>query len=326
MEPEPDTLDVIAFDIQCSEGGKTFVTRDGDSLLHVWNFANFELIHSIPYKEQATGMAMSPDGRRIYNIAGSYCDVWQPKALEAASSDTGTAGQPGAKPVAAKGSEASISVFDSVRSIALSHQSYAYYVAYTSGRLAFHESPDSEAIELDYDKIAADNFVTHVTLNHSDNLLVTVDNIGQLLLWSAKAPALDKKPIIIEKAKVKHVQQLLISQDSRFLIVAARDTTQLWSLNPCLEMKQENASNPGASWIQHPVRGDTVMEILPDQVRLLNLTSLSKTETFSFDKIAFDLGTSTPRHIEIQPRKALFTDDSLVDKAFVSLDAKTLLL
>ncbi|KAL9596015.1 MAG: hypothetical protein Q9179_004764 [Wetmoreana sp. 5 TL-2023] len=80
-ESDSQEIQAIACDIRCSPGGGLFVTSDKQDTLKVWNFHQFSLIYQLSSHTSIRDMALSPNGRRIYDLRGTFCNIWEPDAL-----------------------------------------------------------------------------------------------------------------------------------------------------------------------------------------------------------------------------------------------------
>lgn len=81
LEHEVMETNVLATEIACSPDGKLLVTSQRDGSLKIFSFDNFTLLYNLTCLSRATALAISPDGRRIYDVRQSYCNVWEPNAL-----------------------------------------------------------------------------------------------------------------------------------------------------------------------------------------------------------------------------------------------------
>lgn len=72
---------IIAAEIACSPDGRLIVTGQRDGSLKVFSFDNFTLLYNLSGMSPATALTVSADGRRIYDLRQSYCNVWEPNAL-----------------------------------------------------------------------------------------------------------------------------------------------------------------------------------------------------------------------------------------------------
>ncbi len=68
-------------DIACSHEGHYFLTGHTKGIVKIWNATHFIPIYQISSSAYLSGFTFSPDSRRIYDIRGSYCNVWEPNIL-----------------------------------------------------------------------------------------------------------------------------------------------------------------------------------------------------------------------------------------------------
>ncbi|KAL8965919.1 MAG: hypothetical protein Q9183_003616, partial [Haloplaca sp. 2 TL-2023] len=80
-DSDSQELQTMATSIECSQGGTLFATSDMHGLLKIWDFHRFVIIYQLSCHYSSSGLAFSPDDRRIYACRGSFCEIWEPKAL-----------------------------------------------------------------------------------------------------------------------------------------------------------------------------------------------------------------------------------------------------
>lgn len=80
---DEDTNEVRAraSEIDMSSDGAVFVTSDIGGIIKVWNYEHFALIYQLSCDNGIVDVCFSPDCRRIYDLSGSVCNVWEPNAL-----------------------------------------------------------------------------------------------------------------------------------------------------------------------------------------------------------------------------------------------------
>ena len=67
--------------IQCSPDGVLFLLSDADGSVRLYNYENFSLLYKLSSKGSVLDICFSMDSRRIYDLRGSYCNIWEPNSL-----------------------------------------------------------------------------------------------------------------------------------------------------------------------------------------------------------------------------------------------------
>ncbi|KKY25011.1 putative nacht and wd domain protein [Phaeomoniella chlamydospora] len=86
--PYEDTLQELsaevtgmASQIDVSYDGMMFGTSDRGGTIRLFDYSSFSLVYKLSSEEIVTGISFSPDGRRFYDLRGSYCNIWEPNIL-----------------------------------------------------------------------------------------------------------------------------------------------------------------------------------------------------------------------------------------------------
>ena len=66
--------------IQCSPDGALFILSDQESV-EIYDYEHMSLIYKLSSEDSVTDFCFSMDSRRIYDLRGSYCNIWEPNAL-----------------------------------------------------------------------------------------------------------------------------------------------------------------------------------------------------------------------------------------------------
>jgi len=74
-------LDATPSEIRCSTNGLVFATSDVRGAVKIYDYSQMVLIYKLTSDDIINSIAFSPDGRRFYDLRGSYCNVWEPNCL-----------------------------------------------------------------------------------------------------------------------------------------------------------------------------------------------------------------------------------------------------
>jgi WD40 repeat protein len=74
-------LDATPSEIRCSVNGLVFATSDVRGSVKIYDYSQMVLIYKLTSDDIINSIAFSPDGRRFYDLRGSYCNVWEPNCL-----------------------------------------------------------------------------------------------------------------------------------------------------------------------------------------------------------------------------------------------------
>ncbi|RJE19394.1 hypothetical protein PHISCL_08271 [Aspergillus sclerotialis] len=74
-------LDATPSEIQCSPNGLVFATSDIRGSIKIYDYAQMVQMYRLNSDDIIKAITFSPDSRRLYNLRGSYCNVWEPNCL-----------------------------------------------------------------------------------------------------------------------------------------------------------------------------------------------------------------------------------------------------
>ncbi|OIW31154.1 hypothetical protein CONLIGDRAFT_653742 [Coniochaeta ligniaria NRRL 30616] len=74
-------LDATPSEIRCSINGLVFATSDVRGSVKIYDYSQMVLIYKLTSDDIINSIAFSPDGRRFYDLRGTYCNVWEPNCL-----------------------------------------------------------------------------------------------------------------------------------------------------------------------------------------------------------------------------------------------------
>lgn len=155
LDPEHIEIDnsVHSTEIACSPDGNLVVVAQRDGSLKIFKFESFTLLYNLTSNLRASAIALSPDGRRIYDIRGAFCNVWEPNALirmaevDDKLSDTASSHFDGSI-AASSASEAAVIILDPITAVATSSIGQgAFAFGNDSGRVRYWRTEQAEPIE-----------------------------------------------------------------------------------------------------------------------------------------------------------------------------------
>lgn len=75
-------VDAEARMVVCSPSGTLLAACSSDGCVKLYCSASLRLLHTLrTFNESVTALAFSPDGDKLYDIKGNYCNVWMPGIL-----------------------------------------------------------------------------------------------------------------------------------------------------------------------------------------------------------------------------------------------------
>lgn len=325
-------LSVPALNIACSRDGNLLVTTSGDGTLRIWNFHHFAMIYQLSCKMPVTDISFDPEGRRLYDIRESYCNVWEPNSLiryaetdDRASETSSAKGSSGNMSMA---SEMSSEMLEPITAFAVNRVTSAYCAGNDGGLVTF-SAAGSEVTELSQGFMTVD----HVVWSADGTSLAASDLSGKVTVKVVEGTSTPKARTIFQTSTHDGIQQILLNPSASHLLVYTRQSAQLW----CVSTKQVVATVPRPNkfirWADH-TQDDLLLCFGFSDVRVFRWTNLEEVNSFSINRTLIEDQQQTSHGDRPAPFRldsidwALSADDidSSVDKTFLTPDGSMLLV
>jgi WD40 repeat protein len=278
--------------IACSPEGTFFATGDGGGTIKLYDFDHFALIYQLSYENVVNDISFSPDSRRLYDLRGQFCNVWEPNALlrlddvdeQERVSEVGS--ELGNLPTAAI-SEAVAEIRDPITAISIQPRGNYHAVGDESGIVSiFNSSKIISPIELF--RSASMLTVEHLDWGEDGQHLACAELGGKITVKLVAPPKSDDKWAaksifdIKMEVEVGGIQQIMLNADSTILLVGNRSSATLLSLNA----KFDTISRPlppqssATRWIKHPTDPTLLLAFSFEFVRIYRWHDLTQIAVF----------------------------------------------
>ncbi|KAI4224789.1 MAG: hypothetical protein L6R40_008417 [Gallowayella cf. fulva] len=277
-EFESQELRTVAAGIQCSPDGALFVTSSTNGLLQVWNFHHFALIYQLSYHIPIIAMALSSDGRRVYDLRESFCNVWEPNALiriaEADEKSSETTSTVGGSTQLSLASEASNDTLEPLAALAVGYRTWSYCSGDEAGVVRLVRATDQTSIQVPQGFMPIDQ----VVLSEDERYLLTADLGGRLIIRMVDDTSPGTKPPSVFETKTgSGLQQILMSADSEYLLLVTVAFTELWSLTTKTMIATKPNSSPYSRWVNHPTNNASIVQCTFSDLRIYQWSNLDET-------------------------------------------------
>ena len=226
QELKSETNGSIPFEVQCSPDGAVFATNDADGAVKLYRFDHFALIYQLSSEDMVTSLCFSPEGKRFYDLRGSFCTAWEPNALirlsetDERSSDADTI-EHRSMTVSYLSSEAFVEPLAPVITLAARSQGGLVCTGNDEGVIELHEITSGRKLEIG--RSAAGLSINHLTWSEDGQYFAYVELTGRVVVKSVmvnpevrsalgwkNGPTLSVKPGLGKS----FIHQLLFSLDS----------------------------------------------------------------------------------------------------------------
>jgi WD40 repeat protein len=234
LDPEHEEMEnpsVKASEITCSPDGRLIVVGQMDGSLKVLGFDTFTLLYSLSCMTRASAVAVSPDGRRIYDLRQSFCNVWEPNALirmaeqddrfsDAASSHYD------ASVTTSMISEASAPVLEAVTAVCYDPTSTAYAFG-NDGGIVKYFSPDSyNSADMQFGTMS----ITCLVFSQDGQFIASTNMDGSIFVRKISSDCQLEATPVLQVYSESLVAQILFDWSGEHIMVRCDESVKIWSL------------------------------------------------------------------------------------------------
>ncbi|KAG9236956.1 hypothetical protein BJ875DRAFT_455082 [Amylocarpus encephaloides] len=290
-------LQASASIVSCSPNGKFFVTSDGSGTIRLYDFDHFDLVYQLSCENVVNDISFSPDSRRIYDLLGQFCNVWEPNALlrledtEEEPRDSEVGSELGSLPTAAI-SEVVAEVRAPITAMSDQTQGNYFVVGDDSGVASIiDKSKPGSTTQLF--RSASMLTVEHLHWGEDGRHIACAELGGKISVQLVTATGSNNewtvKSVFDTKMEVEvgGIQQILLNTDCTILLVADQITTTLFSLRAKLDSLSRAlpAELSGPRWIKHPTDPDLVLAFSSQFVSIRKWKDLTQIGLFDIEDL-----------------------------------------
>lgn len=287
-------LGIYASVINCSPDGDLFAASDMHGTIKIWKYYDFVLIYQLRCEYPVTDLAFSPDNRRLYDLRGSFCNVWEPNTLirlsELESPGSENRSESGLT-VTTNMSEAEAETFEPVSAVSISPKSDVYCVGNAEGSVLVlhHEGYQVGELWSSPSLLPIENIVwgangTRVAFRDLGGNVIVQD-----VEFTDRSP--NKKGLsshTVFKATVKDeigsMNQLLLSPQCDLVLIASPSSAQVWSVQSglCTAKWRHEDHNAVFKWLNHPINFNHLLAIEATKAFSFSWGDLAQKDSFAF--------------------------------------------
>lgn len=322
-----EELKACAFGIACDSEGTFFATSDIDGNVDICDYQRFCRVYRLSWENRVVGLAFSPDCRRLYDIRGSICNVWEPSILNRLR-DTDNQGRGTLQPIIlpSMSSENYMGVLNPITALSAPSHGCLYSAADDEGIVYLFDSRTGGKQKLwqSSNRMPAQLLAWSPSTNHIACLEIGCRISVTALTGSSLESENDKwsAATIFEKwseIEPAGISQIFLDYSSDRLLVASRISTDIWSLETGVITASLMVKTPGLTrlWFNHPLHKDQLISWTPTAFTTYlwsNLTELSTTQIECKSSLA-----------DVQPLRS-FEDPTRIERYTTTLDAQHILL
>ena len=274
---------VGAREMVCTSDSNFLLTSDSTGTVKIWTLPHFNLIYQLSHTEFVRDLAFSPDAKRVYDVRGSLCSVWEPDVLFRPV-DVGRDGQSSDCEAAAV-SDPVVSGDKNDRSqitaLVCDVEDNFYCCGKDDGTIAIHEMKQGKKLRKLYAHSATVSIVT-MAWSQSSKFIASADDCGRIIVKRLEKPtrqAAAKWSVypMLDFRVGEGVQQLLFSITEKFLLVSLPLFDVIWDLTTREEAcRYQQEQKTGRKWINHPLDHNLLVWADPMKINLYKWQDLGK--------------------------------------------------
>lgn len=281
-----------AHSLAVSTDGSLIATGDAVGTITIYATADFTVLYKLASQDPVLYLSFSIDSRRLYDIRGSYGNVWEPNPLvrlaDASDHNSDSCSKTESFARASLLTEHHAVRIDSV--ITLSGQSVGPLYCYGTedGVAILGESGRGKVCELE--RLASYMSIEHVTWSEDGRFVAIADLSGKLtvkkVVRSSENPAgwqVTSEFSLIVPSEQGHINQLLFHPTSHELFVSTPGTIYSVDLNSKTITKSTLIIKIcEVKWAWHPTLADTLLGFETSSVHVFSWTKLRQLEMRSY--------------------------------------------
>ncbi|KAI0107446.1 hypothetical protein GGR51DRAFT_570813 [Nemania sp. FL0031] len=236
-----------------SQDGNFLLTSDANGSLSVWSIPGFCLTYQMKHDELVIDLAFSPDGTRMYDLRGSFCNVWEPDVLIRADDKSSANETMTSEPVIA-GDDHS---HTAITSLACGPSARFYCAGKEDGSVTIYDMETGERLRK-VTNHSTSSSVIQLEWSKSGRFLGSVDDSGRLIVKRLEAPTPQKDrwavfPVCdIRMGDNDAIKQIHFSAGEDYLFIASSTSCCVWSLKAKSEVCRSRLSPHEGIWLNHP--------------------------------------------------------------------------
>lgn len=326
---ETRELHTGANSIVVSQDAKCLAAGDPNGIVKLYSLVDFNLVYQFASQDPVFDLCFAPDSRRLYDVRGSYGNVWEPDALlrlsesAEAPSDSEERVETVLRNTSGK--------IDPVTALASQPNGRLYCSGTESGLMELFETSRTNVFELRKSKSFMS--IEHVVWNDDGRYVGFTDLSGKVFVKSVSRttgavgtwtiePKLELAINVAEGA----IRQVIFHPDSSQLLVYTGSTVSTISLasSSVVHSRTMPEATTMYKWINHPSHPGSLLAFGPGSVLIWSWSNLIQTAHLTFPSAVVEHMGSVSRS-RMSSSTHLWESRESIDRVLVTHD-KTFVL
>jgi len=206
-------------------------------------------------------ICFSPDSKRLYDVRGQFCNIWEPNALlrvdEAGEQDNEVGSEAASIPTCSV-SESFSEMRDQITAVAIQFRGRYHAIGNAIGLVSVVDSLEGDHVGIELWRSPVSLSIEHLSWSCDGTHLACAELTGKVIVKSVLLEN-DQKwsvlPTFGVKLKVSSegIRQVLLNQNGKALLVKNGPSVTVWSqTEQSSELKQISLESSDAKWSKHP--------------------------------------------------------------------------
>ena len=278
LDPQAEVMEnsVLATEIACSPDGRLIVTAQKDGSLKILNFEDFATVYNLNCMVRPQSVAFSPDGRRIYDLRQSSCNIWEPNALlrlaeqDEKSGDTSSSHYDSSV-LSSVASETTTSDLEPVTALSVDASSTLFAFGTDGGWIKICNTDRSDKkTEMGISPLG----ITCLVLSSNGECVAASSVDRKVVVRKTAIRDTSEHQNLFETKCTSAIHQLLFSHDGNCLLISCGDTLAIWSLADSSRILERPNAGTERTWIAPSFLEPGFVSISPTGVEQILLSDL----------------------------------------------------
>ena len=282
-----------------SPDGKFFAIGDSNGTIKLYNFRHFVLVYQLSCENLINDICFSPDSKRLYDLRGQFCNIWEPNALvradESVEHESDVVSEVASNRTAAV-SEAVAQVRDQITAIGVQFSGKHQALGNESGTVSLIDTTEGSHSPFQLCRSDVSLSITHLDWSSDGNYLASAELTGKVVVKRVQLET-DRRgstatPIFEVKIPVspEGIEQILLDKEADRLLVKNGPTVTVWSSIQKPDGEDHAGTSimlPDTKWIPHPKDSTLLLAFRPGHVQTYRWDDLAEVSTLDVQKPLF---------------------------------------
>jgi len=290
----PQELQAHASILALSPEGNIFATGDHNGTIKLYDFNNFALTYQLSYTDMINDICFSPDSKRLYDVRGQFCNIWEPQVLIRID---GSSGEDSGY-VSEMTSDSSIIDLqqprDPITALAIQFRGRYHAIGNAAGIVSVVDSLEGNGVAVELWRSQTMLPIELLDWSGDGNYLACVEIGGRIViihlqlrsdqqLGSSHTQAILASQATDPKMSSKGIQQVLLNSDGKALLVKYGPVTVLSQIVSGTRIDAKSITSPDIKWFKHPTDSTLLLAFSPSILQVHRWDDLSLVAVFNMN-------------------------------------------